>query len=160
MARRKSTAGYDEHRDALAQAVSDGPVTLILEGTEPVLVDEALASHAGALRRAHPALETVTLQAGEAGGAMADVLLELDTPSLFASERLIVVRHAGRILFPTGEGVQAAQAAERILPWIENPSGGTGSVDSWSDRSCMACGFADLSCSTRCRSAWPSRTMS
>lgn len=119
MAKKKQSATYAEHQATLLDAVRDLPSCLVVAGDEPWLRRDAIDSLLTALRKKHPDLEDTTVfgpaNANDEPVSLSSLVNEFSAPSLFASNRLIIVRRATHLLF----GKQTAEAeseTEEVAP--------------------------------------------
>ncbi len=126
-------ASYDDYREALARTAKALPQVIAVEGPEEHLRARAVETLLGALRHERPALDEAFFHGGGAGeGAnLSAVLDELNGASLFASEKVVVLRRADALLFgraegETGSGTRSRQTPQqRLEAWIAAPPAGT-----------------------------------
>lgn len=107
----KDQAGLRDHRDALDAARTGLPPLVAVAGENEFLRARAVDEFRSAWFERFPAGDAVLLQgSGEARPVgLPDIARELSGGSLFANEKLVIVRRADRILFP-----QASQAARDV----------------------------------------------
>ena len=107
----RDQASIREYRAALAQAIERMPRIVVATGECEFLRASALAKVRDAWLERFPDGDTVVVRgAGEAKPAgLSDITAELSGGSLFARDKLVMVRQAERILFPAGG--KAAQAS-------------------------------------------------
>ena len=105
----KDQAGMRDHQEALASARADLPPLIAVSGENEFLRARAVADIRDAWLARYPDGDIALLRgSGEARQAnLPDITRELSGGSLFAKEKLVIVRQAERILFP-----QSSQAAE------------------------------------------------
>lgn len=128
----KEQVSIREHQEALAAARDRLPQLVVVAGDCDFLRSQAVAGFREAWQSRHPQGDGVTLRsAGEARPAgLADIVGELSGGSLFAKEKLVVVRQAERILFPTSTPREQAEPADKpagdrekgFLEKLENPA--------------------------------------
>ncbi len=122
-AKRRRGPGYADYRSALAEALERLPSAIYIHGAEEHLRREAIERLVAALARARPGAERLTLhgpvRGGEGGVSLADLLAECRTSSLFASERIVVLRRGEGTLFPQGGAEESA--GESFSRLVENP---------------------------------------
>lgn len=129
---RKTRASLAEHRQALSEAQKDLPSILVLDGPEEQLRRTAAESITRAIRKRTPQAEIVSLHAGdsaaEQSNAIGQLLSELGTNSLFASERLIHMHDADNAFFgktadsTSGRSVRSATPLDRFLEYLTSPT--------------------------------------
>lgn len=129
----KEQATVREHQEALAAAKERLPACVVVTGECEFLRSRAVADFRDAWLTRYSGGDVVTLRAaGEARPAsLVDIVGELSGGSLFAREKLVVVRQSERILFPQGgaaakerDDARERPAAERekgFLEKLENP---------------------------------------
>lgn len=106
-----------EHRQALEGAMAELPAVAVVFGDCEFLRAEAAASFRQAWMARYPDGDEISLRgSGENRNAgLSDITAELSGGSLFAKEKLVVVRQAEKILFPqSGRG--AGEEGEADLP--------------------------------------------
>ncbi|MDR1745267.1 MAG: hypothetical protein LBS30_05890, partial [Planctomycetota bacterium] len=113
----KEQAGLREHREALAAARIELPPLVAIAGENEFLRARAVEEFRAAWFERYPGGDAVILRgSGEARPAsLADIARELAGGSLFAKEKLVIVRQGEKILFP-----QAAQTAAAGVP-VDTP---------------------------------------
>lgn len=129
--------GLAEHFTALEAVVGGLPGLVMIYGPSDFFRFEALKRVQDAWLASHPDGEIMTLRtAGEAKPlTFADIVLELSGGSLFAKEKMVVVRQAERLLFPTGGRSADSEDSgsddsggkgkdKLFLDYLENPSNG------------------------------------
>lgn len=128
--RSRSRAGIGEYQKALSRAVKQPAPVIVLEGPEPFLRREAEDRLAKALKKKTPGIEVIILrgdpQAGK-GVGISDLLAELATDSLFATDRLVVLRGADATLFGRGAASGSSSTGRndpesRLLEYLSDPS--------------------------------------
>lgn len=102
----REQTGVREYRKALASAEESLPPTVVIFGDNEFLRAAAATTLRDAWLRAHPDGDIISLRgSGEARQAgIGDITRELSGGSLFAGDKLVVVRQAERILFPQAGG--------------------------------------------------------
>ncbi len=143
MARKKpqSAATLSDHTAALNRAIGALPRVVAVCGEEAFLRRQAIGALLDALRQKRPGIEVVTFRGSSVSGesdSLASVLREMSTSSLFASEKIIVLRQADRLLFPLrgsdeqesparkdAPGRRQSRPEEALVAQIQSPPGDT-----------------------------------
>lgn len=125
----KGEASLADHMRSLDRAAETLPPVVVAYGPDGFLRLEAALRFREAWLARHPDGEVATLRAaGEAKPlAYADLAAELSGGSLFARDKLVVVRQAERLLFPVGKGEDDDGKPGRekaLVQFLENPSPG------------------------------------
>lgn len=131
----KSQSTLQDHRQAMDDALSGLPGLVVAHGECEFLRAEAVSGFRQAWQEKYPqGDETVIRATGEVRiPTLSDITAELSGNSLFAKEKLVVVRQAEKILFPQGrasaDAADEAKAAKTaggrekaFLERIQNPS--------------------------------------
>lgn len=138
MARKKEQPTLAQHEDALRQAEEELPPLCAAVGADAFLRARAAQVFRNAWLARHPEGDTVTLRGvGEATPVrIPDITREFSGGSLFSQDKLVIVRQADRVLFPSaaGGGADAApvtqakpgQWEKTFLDRIDNPP-----ADAW-----------------------------
>ncbi len=129
--------GLAEHGSALEEVTGNLPNLVMIYGQSDFFRFESLKRTEAAWLQNHPAGEIMTLRAtGEAKPlTFSDIVSELSGSSLFAKEKMLVVRQAERLLFPTGGRSAENDESDTqdsggkgkdksFLDYLENPSAG------------------------------------
>lgn len=134
---RKKQATVREHRQALETALDGMDKLVAMHGECEFLRIEAVALFRRAWREKYPDGDEIVLRAaGEARAAtLSDITAELSGASLFAKDKLVIVRQAEKILFSSSSkndelsGADAAKAVggreKAFLERIEKPPSST-----------------------------------
>lgn len=142
MAKSKSAATLQEHAEALSRACRELPPVTVISGEDEFLRRRATERIVAALKKKHPGLDEVCFHGApsqnEPGASLAQTLPELASSSLFAAEKLVLLRQADRMLFPRkgaeeteAEPAPAAKsgrgdtAAEALVAYLAAPAQGT-----------------------------------
>ncbi|MDR0362781.1 MAG: hypothetical protein LBJ46_08890 [Planctomycetota bacterium] len=133
--RGKDGQGLRRHLDSLGDALAALPPVVVFFGDGDYLRAAAVGRFRGAWSAAHPGGDAVTLSP-DPGLAKPlgypDLMAELGGRSLFAREKLVVLRRAERLLFPAAGRRDGAAADETggapgrekgFLDYLESPSG-------------------------------------
>lgn len=106
----RDQAGIRDHQEALASARANLPPLVTISGENEFLRSRAVADVRDAWLERYPGGDIILIRgSGEARPAtLPDVTRELSGGSLFAKEKLVIVRQGERIFFP-----QSTQAAEQ-----------------------------------------------
>ncbi len=132
----KAEASLSDHYAALATAVQEQPCLIVVYGPNDFLRLEAVQAFQQAWLDKKPNGDVAVFRAsGEAKPlSYADILGEVSGNSLFASDKLLVIRQAERLLFPAAAAKQddagkesaasksAPQREQGFLNYIENPA--------------------------------------
>ncbi len=125
MAKKKTDASLHDHQAALAQTCADLPHAVVIFGEESYLRQQAIRRIQSALEGKHPGLQTDIYHgaaaANESGAKLSEILLELSSTSLFAREKLVIMRRADRILFPANPTEEDSAAKSSPRPNRKNP---------------------------------------
>ncbi len=121
--KRGEQAGLRDFSARLAEAAENLPRLTVATGESAFLRADAVARFRAAWRARFPGGDETTLRgAGEAKPAtLADVTSELSGGSLFGGDKLVVVRAAERLLFPTGASANGSAREQAFLARAEAP---------------------------------------
>ncbi len=115
----KDSAGLRQYQDALAAYGENFPKTAVIAGECGFLRSEAVAASREKWEKHFPGGDVLVVRcSGEARPVtLPDIVRELSGGSLFGLDKLVLVRDAGRVLFPTAakggdEAVEAAPPAD------------------------------------------------
>lgn len=127
--------GIQEHQSAAATALAELPQLAVAFGDCEFLRARTVADFRDAWLKRYPDGDIVIIRgAGESRPvSLADIIRELSGGSLFAKDKLVIVRQAERLLFASGarggsvaeEAAAAASGGERekaFIAWLENPA--------------------------------------
>lgn len=123
---------FADHEKALREALSSLPGVIVFEGEEDYLRVSAIEAVRNALTARYPDIaESVfhgSASPNESAFDLNQLLQELNTSSLFASEKIVIFRRAQRMLFQGAGGEAAAKKGgplEALTEYLRNPAAGT-----------------------------------
>lgn len=133
MARRNQGVSVDAYYAALSK-LRDGAVApvMVIAGEEELFRRQALDAVLEGMRKIAPGIQMVTLQGpsgrNESSLPIGAVLEEVQSRSLFAAEKLVVVRRAQLFLFPqkteSSATGKAASPEDALLAYLNEPTEG------------------------------------
>ncbi len=124
----KKWLNFADYQRALEQVLVDLPPVIIVEGEEEHLRHRAIEMIQHKLRSKYPEIAEVQFFGPEVVGEgrfdFAELLVELGSASLFASEKIITFRRAQRSLFIAGSaaGNSRITPQDSLLEYIKKPS--------------------------------------
>ncbi len=120
---------FNDHQRALAGVLENVPPVVVIEGEEDYLRQCAVESIRKSLFRLYPEAAVVEFYGpsvqGEGRFDFAELLTELTSASLFASEKIVIFKNAQRSLFGTGmaeaTGKKGRSPIELLAEYIASP---------------------------------------
>ncbi len=123
---------FADHERALREAVQGLPPVIVFEGEEDHLRVAGIETVRAALAAKYPGIAESAFHGpasqSESAFDLAQLLQELNTSSLFASEKIVVFRRAQRMLFQGAGGETASKKGgplEGLTEYLKNPAAGT-----------------------------------
>lgn len=131
MAKKAPNFTFKDHESAIAEAVSILPPIIVIEGEEEYLRGRAIESIKSALTKTHPEISEITFHGPQSQGEgrfdFRDIIQELNSSSLFSSEKIVTFRRAERALFNPGASSDDGKKStipESFIDYLKNPAEG------------------------------------
>lgn len=127
---KKKIPTFREHLEASKAVCAECPPIVVLEGEEEHLRGETLRALLHSLQTTHPQADVVQYQGTDTSGEMritiASLLDELTSPSLFAADKIVVLRQADALLFGKSaeETGTRTPPSHRLAEWVAAPNPG------------------------------------